>query len=65
MINPAIIGPAVGMIVGAIGYATYVGWALWKGVDVVGDVFGGLAIAAFAGGFVGYKSVFWLGLVTQ
>ena len=65
MTSETIVGPAAGMVVGVLGYAIYVGWALRKGVDVVGDVFGGLAVAAFAGGFVGYKSVVWLGLVTQ
>lgn len=68
MINPTIMGPAAGMVVGVICYAAYVGWALRKGVGVVfggSDVFGALAVAAFVGGFLGYKSVVWLGLVAS
>jgi len=63
MVNAAIIGPAAGMVVGMICYVAYVGLSLWRGVDISGDVFGGVAIAAFAGGFVGYWSVVRLGLV--
>lgn len=61
--NAAIIGPAAGMIVGVVCYLAYVGLSLRRGVDIVSDVLGGLAIAAFAGGFVGYWSVVWLELV--
>ncbi len=63
MINPAIMGPAVGMIVGGIGYVVCVGFAFRRWGYTPTDGFGELAIAAFVGGFLGYKSVGWLRLV--
>jgi hypothetical protein len=59
----AIIGPAAGMVAGVMCYLACVGLSLRRGVDIAHDVFGGLAVAAFAGGLVGYWSVVWLGLV--
>ena len=62
--NAAIIGPAAGMVVGGVCYGACVLWffrgAAAKGVEVF---LAGLAVAAFFGGFLGYKSVAWLGLV--
>lgn len=63
MINPAIIGPAAGMVVGGICYVVCVGFASWRWGYTPTDGFGELAVAAFVGGLVGYKSVAWLGLV--
>ena len=68
MINPAIIGPAAGMVVGGIGFVACVCFAPWRKDYIPTHSFGELVIAtffigAFAGGFLGYKSVAWLGLV--
>ncbi len=63
MINPAIMGPAAGMVVGGIGYVACVGFAFWRWGYTPTDAFVELAVAAFVGGFLGYKSVAWLGLV--
>ena len=64
MINPAIMGPAAGMVVGGIGYVVCVLW-VFRGTAAknIEAFLVGLAVAAFFGGFLGYKGVAWLGLV--
>jgi hypothetical protein len=64
MINPAIVGPAAGMVVGGVCYVACVLRVL-RGTaakDIEAFIVG-LAVAAFVGGFLGYKSVVWLGLL--
>jgi len=51
------------MVVGGICYVVCVGFASWRWGYTPTDGFGELAVAAFVGGLVGYKSVAWLGLV--
>ncbi|WP_199092705.1 hypothetical protein [Bosea sp. ASV33] len=63
MINPAIMGPAAGMVVGGICYVAFVGFSFWRWGYIPTDGYEGLAVGAFCGGFLGYKSVAWLGLV--
>lgn len=63
MINPAIMGPATGMVVGGIGYVVCAVFAFRRWGYSPTDGFGELAVAAFVGGFLGYKSVAWLGLM--
>ncbi|WP_336812930.1 hypothetical protein [Bosea sp. MMO-172] len=64
MINPTIMGPAAGMVVGGICSVAFVLWVFRRDVVMgVKAALVGLMVGAFFGGFLGYKGVAWLGLV--